>query len=66
MRCRIEISASETGPGSQWKVKSGGEVVGSGQSGSMDTAVSDAQAYIKTWKQDKPKETRVRVPKAKA
>ena len=66
MRCRIEISANEEGPGSKWKVKSGGEVVGFGQSENKDIALIDAKAYITEWKKDKPKETRVRVPKAKA
>lgn len=64
MRCRIQITPNEDGAGSKWKVKAGGEVVGFGQAGDADVALADAKAYIKTWKQDKPKETRVRVPKA--
>ena len=63
MRCRVKIKACEGEHGSMWEVKSGGVVVGFGKSDDMDIAVSDAQAFITEWKKDKPKETRIRVPK---
>ena len=66
MRCRIVISPCEGSTASRWEVKSGGEVVGFGQSENKDIALIDAKAYITEWKKDKPKETRIRVPKAKA
>jgi len=63
MRCKIVIKGCDGSTGSMWEVKSGGIVVGFGKSDDMEIAVSDAQAFITEWKKDKPKETRIRVPK---